>query len=175
MIDITVKYNGKKTIYKNVPTSWHDMSTEHFFQWLSACAVDESEPEMDKQIDYLSVLTRIPVDVLKHCPVYQLKIIADDVEFAFDFNGLNNYKTISKSFAEHASIDIGLKTYEQIEDAKESYQKAIADKKHPLSCSVDLLKIYTGMDVSGESITSTYGILCFFFNSWIPFMKNSNV
>jgi hypothetical protein len=183
MVDYILK-RGELETKIPVPTSWHDVTIE---QWITL--VNEDDGTMERRV---AILTGIPISDIVQLSVNEFIRLCATLIFCQNIENLGEHNIVDAKWNDWY---IGNESWEKLEKAKQELAKcspqpvfkydtegnkildaegnAVLDymtkAKDPINAVKEIVKIYTGEDVSGKPVTQVIGLANFFLSSYINF------
>lgn len=184
MIDfIYIKDGVEKPVH--CYTSWPEVTIEKYIQLVN---------EDDGTIETVcSILTGVPKADIMAIPATDFVLVAKACMFVFDKAALLGLCSVP---AEYEDWYIGEHSWEKLEKAKKEmarigpqpiigeqlegetmveYIKDWTKGQDSINAAKEIVKIYTGKDISGKPITEVFGEVNFFLSSYISFMNGSSI
>lgn len=170
----------------SVPTSWNDVTIE---QWIRL--VNEDDGTMEKRV---SILIGLDFEDVIKLSVIEFTRVCQTLIFCQDISALAECNTVEPKWNDWY---IGNESWEKLEKAKQEMSKcspqpilkydesgnkildddglAVIDRwtesKDPINAAKEIVKIYTGEDISGKPVTEVIGLCNFFLSSCINFLN----
>ena len=137
---MVIKING--TEY-NIKTSFVQLTWSEFVSAIESNGLKR-----------VSVLSSIPIELLESMPLTQLSEIINTITF---FDSVDEIATYSKPYT--SDLSVGSETYGKIEKAKALLKKY---QSNTLKAGAEIVKTYTGEDISSKPVTDVYNMVAFF-------------
>lgn len=172
------KGTEKKNI--SVPTSWKDVTIDTWIQ-----LVNEDDGTVERR---LAILTAIPYEDIIQIPAMQFVKLATSIAFSFDVSPIAEANTTPEKYK---NWYIGDQSWEKLEFAKAEIAKCDEKKiygtdvdaagleysvvvntipaRDPINASIEIVRIYTGENISGRAVIEVIGLVNFFLSSYINF------
>jgi len=143
---ITLTINDKD--YK-VKTSWKELKY-----------IDYAEIKQATLIDRLAISSSVPESVLNLCTLDQINQIIPLIDWMEE----------EPEFAPvDSTVNIAAESYGHMEKSKQLWQK----ESNPHKAIIEIIKLYTGEDITNKSVFECYGLVDFFLTNSMRFLLDS--